>query len=538
MAIYLPSTADEQELALDDLTPREIVAELDKHVVGQHAAKRAVAIALRNRMRRQKLSPELAEDIMPKNIIMIGATGVGKTEIARRLAKLANSPFLKVEASKFTEVGYVGRDVESIIRDLVEIAIDMVREEKLEEVEDKAELNAEERLLDLLLPNPGVVVPPGSNAANVLTPPPLDDSHQRTRDKLRQQFREGRLDDRTVELETRERNMPHFEVISNQGMEEMDINLKDMLPNIFGQRTKKRSMKVGDAFDYLIQEEEQRLIDMEQVHRTAVERVEQTGIVFLDEIDKIAGREGGHGPDVSREGVQRDILPIVEGTTVSSRYGMVRTDHILFIAAGAFHVSKPSDLIPELQGRFPIRVELHSLTVEDFIRILTEPKSSLVKQYTALLETEGLKLEFTKDALEAIAGFAFRVNESTENIGARRLHTIMERVLDEISFVAPEITKPPSEHSTQTAAAATKDPETIGISASAPVNTNGSRSTTPPSALTDGTLKAPADSAANLPIIERTTPTGKEKVVVIDADYVRKTVASIVKDQDLSRYIL
>jgi ATP-dependent HslUV protease ATP-binding subunit HslU len=544
MAIYLPSTADEQELALDDLTPREIVAELDKHVVGQHAAKRAVAIALRNRMRRQKLSPELAEDIMPKNIIMIGATGVGKTEIARRLAKLANSPFLKVEASKFTEVGYVGRDVESIIRDLVEIAIDMVRAEKLEEVEDKAELSAEERLLDLLLPpTTGVVVPPGSNAANVLTPPPLDDSqrdsHQRTRDKLRQQFREGRLDDRTVELETRERNMPHFEVISNQGMEEMDINLKDMLPNIFGQRTKKRSMKVGDAFDYLIQEEEQRLIDMEQVHRTAVERVEQTGIVFLDEIDKIAGREGGHGPDVSREGVQRDILPIVEGTTVNSRYGMVRTDHILFIAAGAFHVSKPSDLIPELQGRFPIRVELHSLTVEDFIRILTEPKSSLVKQYTALLETEGLKLEFTKDALEAIAGFAFRVNESTENIGARRLHTIMERVLDEISFVAPEISKPPSDHGKQSeTTSVAKDPEAVSLSAVAPISTNGSRSTTPPSALTDGTLKAPADSAENLPIVERTTPTGKEKVVIIDADYVRKTVASIVKDQDLSRYIL
>jgi ATP-dependent HslUV protease ATP-binding subunit HslU len=539
MAIYLPSTADEQELALDDLTPREIVTELDKHVVGQHAAKRAVAIALRNRMRRQKLSPELAEDIMPKNIIMIGATGVGKTEIARRLAKLANSPFLKVEASKFTEVGYVGRDVESIIRDLVEIAIDMVRAEKLEEIEDKAELNAEERLLDLLLPNPTLVVPPGSNAANVLAPPPADDSHQRTRDKLRQQFREGRLDDRTVEIETRERNMPHFEVISNQGMEEMDINLKDMLPNIFGQRTKKRSMKVGDAFDYLIQEEEQRLIDMEQVHRTAVERVEQTGIVFLDEIDKIAGREGGHGPDVSREGVQRDILPIVEGTTVNTRYGMVRTDHILFIAAGAFHVSKPSDLIPELQGRFPIRVELHSLTVEDFIRILTEPKSSLVKQYTALLETEGLKLEFTKDALEAIAGFAFRVNESTENIGARRLHTIMERVLDEISFVAPEITKPQSEHSGPSKPAAEiPEAEFTAPSAPPPASTNGSRSTTPPSALTDGTLKAPADSAANLPIIERTTPTGTEKVVIIDADYVRKTVASIVKDQDLSRYIL
>ncbi len=445
MAIYLPSTAAEQELALDDLTPRQIVAELDKHVIGQHAAKRAVSIALRNRMRRQKLSPELADEIMPKNIIMIGATGVGKTEIARRLAKLANSPFLKVEASKFTEVGYVGRDVESIVRDLVEIAIDMIREEKMEEVEDKAELNAEERLLDLLLPPvPSPAVPPGSNAANVLLPPPApgqEESSTRTREKLRQQFRDGKLDDRTVEMDVRERNTPQFEIISNQGIEEMDINLKDMLPNLFGQRTKKRTMKVSEAFDYLVTEEEQRLIDMEQVTRTAVERVEQSGIVFLDEIDKIAGREGGHGPDVSREGVQRDILPIVEGTTVNTRYGMVKTDHILFIAAGAFHVSKPSDLIPELQGRFPIRVELQSLTVQDFIRILTEPKSSLVKQYTALLETEGLQLEFTKEALEEIATFAFRVNESTENIGARRLHTIMERVLDEISFAAPELAK-------------------------------------------------------------------------------------------------
>src|SRR3954471_1861385 len=472
MAIYLPGTVDDEQIALDELTPREIVVELDKYVVGQKDAKRAVAIALRNRMRRQKLAPELAEEVIPKNIIMIGPTGVGKTEIARRLAKLANSPFLKVEASKFTEVGYVGRDVESMIRDLVEIAIDMVREEKLEDVSDKAELNAEERLLDILLPPTpssqrqadaatGGVVIDGSTG--------MTESHSRTREKLRQQLREGKLDDRMVEIETREKSFPAFEIISNQGVEEMDINIKDMLPNIFGQRTKKRKMKVSEAFDYLVQEEEQRLIDMDQVQRIAVERVEQSGIIFLDEIDKIAGRESGHGPDVSREGVQRDILPIVEGTTVNTRYGMVRTDHILFIAAGAFHVSKPSDLIPELQGRFPIRVELQSLTMEDFIRILTEPKSSLTKQYTALLETEGLKLEFTQDSLEEIANFAARVNEGTENIGARRLHTIMERVLDVISFEAPDM---------------------------------------------------------------------KEKEVKIDQAYVNKMLADIVKDQDLSRYIL
>ncbi len=468
MAIYLPGITEEPNVMLDELSPREIVAELDKYVVGQHAAKRAVAIALRNRMRRQKLPPELAEEIMPKNIIMIGPTGVGKTEIARRLAKLANSPFLKVEASKFTEVGYVGRDVESMVRDLVEIAIDMVREEKLEEVAEKAEQNAEERMLDLLLPpTPPQQHQPAPGFA--LSPSEDGDSASRTREKLRQQLREGKLDERMVELDVRERSMPSFEIISNQGVEEMDINIKEMLPNIFGQRTKRRKMKVSEAFEYLIQEEESRLIDMDQVTRTAVDRVEQSGIIFLDEIDKIAGRESGHGPDVSREGVQRDILPIVEGTTVNSRYGMVRTDHILFIAAGAFHVSKPSDLIPELQGRFPIRVELKSLTMEDFIAILTEPKSSLVKQYTALLETEGLKLEFTREALDEIANFAFRVNESTENIGARRLHTIMERVLDQISFEAPDMT---------------------------------------------------------------------EKNVVIDAPYVNKMLSDIVKDQDLSRYIL
>src|SRR5450755_1692188 len=477
MVIYLPAQASEEQPLLDELTPREIVRELDKYVIGQSDAKRAIAVALRNRIRRQKLDPEMAEDVMPKNILMIGPTGVGKTELARRLAKLANSPFMKVEASKFTEVGYVGRDVESMIRDLVEIAIDMVREEKLEDVADKAELNAEERLLDLLLPSMPTQVPARPAAQDnqpigfSLEKEPLlaGEPGSRTREKLRQQLREGKLDERMVELEVREKSMPAFEIITNQGVEEMDVNMKDMLPNIFGSRTKKRKMKVSEAFEYLIQEEEQRLIDMDQVTRIAVERVENSGIIFLDEIDKIAGREGGHGPDVSREGVQRDILPIVEGTTVNTRYGMVSTDHILFIAAGAFHVSKPSDLIPELQGRFPIRVELKSLTVEDFIRILKEPKNALAKQYTALLETEGIKLTLTDDALEEVAKFAAQVNESAENIGARRLHTIMEKLLEEISFEGPDLRK---------------------------------------------------------------------KNVKVDAAYVRKQLAGIVKDQDLSRYIL
>ena len=543
MAIYLPGAAEDQALSLDELTPREIVAELDKYVVGQHAAKRAVAIALRNRSRRQKLPAELADDIMPKNIIMIGPTGVGKTEIARRLAKLTNSPFLKVEASKFTEVGYVGRDVESIVRDLVEISIDLVREEKLEDIEDKAELNAEDRLLDLLLP-PSPAAATAAHAAeatevpgtNVIQLPqsmdtdspeyiqPLVDvprtdkaeptGYERSREKLRQQFREGKLDERNVEIDVRDRNQPQFEFIAAPGQDESDMSLKDVLPGLFGQRTKKRKMKVAEAFDYLVQEEEGRLIDMDQVVKLAVERVEDSGMVFLDEIDKIAGREGGHGPDVSREGVQRDILPIVEGTTVSTKYGMVSTDHILFIAAGAFHVSKPSDLIPELQGRFPIRVELQSLTVGDFVRILTEPKSSLVKQSTALLETEGLKLEFTPEALAEMAAFAFQVNETTENIGARRLHTIMERVLDEISFQAPDLMK--------AARGGASQEGVVGeIGVSAPL---GEPSATP---------------SAPLPVIERKKDDGTvELVIVVDPEYVRQQVAGIVKSQDLSRYIL
>jgi ATP-dependent HslUV protease ATP-binding subunit HslU len=513
MAIYLPGTAEDQAISLDEMTPREIVAELDKYVVGQAAAKRAVAIALRNRSRRQKLPPELAEEVMPKNILMIGSTGVGKTEIARRLAKLTNSPFLKVEASKFTEVGYVGRDVESIVRDLVEIAIDMVREEKLDEVEDRAELAAEERLLELLLAQAPTASPVAESAQEIVADASPDNDaavseeplaivdKTRERERMLTQFREGKLDDRMVELDTRDRTPPQIEVMSNMPPEDMDpgsrndmSGIKEMLSGMFSQRTRKRPMKVSDAFEYLTQEEESRLLDMDQVTRIAVERVEDSGIVFLDEIDKIAGREGGHGPDISREGVQRDILPIVEGTTVNTKYGMVATDHILFVAAGAFHVSKPSDLIPELQGRFPIRVELLPLKVEDFLRILTEPRASLTKQAIALLETEGLKLEFAPEALEEMARFAFEVNETTENIGARRLHTIMEKVLDEISFEAPDIVK------------------AAGVSVSD---------------------KVPA-------LIDRpkTDGSGTERVLVVDRAYVEKQVASIVKNQDLSRYIL
>jgi ATP-dependent HslUV protease ATP-binding subunit HslU len=428
MAIPLPDTA-----AVDSLTPRQIVAELDKYVVGQHQAKRAVAIALRNRMRRQKLAPDMADEVAPKNILMIGPTGVGKTEIARRLAKLAHSPFIKVEASKFTEVGYVGRDVESMVRDLVEIAIEMIREQRAEEVRPKARQNAEERLLDLLLPPATHVDVVDPQAAG------LRDPAQQTRERLREQLRQGRLDHRTVELETREQSFPSFEIISGSSVEEVGINIKEMLPGMFQGRTRRRKLKVPEALEQLVQEEEQKLVDMDSVSRTAVQRVEQSGIIFIDEIDKIAGREGGQGPDVSREGVQRDILPIVEGTTVNTKYGMVRTDHILFVAAGAFHVSKPSDLIPELQGRFPIRVELESLTEADFVRILTEPKNALVKQYVALLETEGISLQFETGAIRRIAQLATQVNEKTENIGARRLHTVLEKLLDEISFEGPDL---------------------------------------------------------------------------------------------------
>lgn len=431
MPIYLPETT---ATSVDTLTPRQIVSELDKYVVGQGRAKRAVAIALRNRMRRQKLPSELAEEVAPKNILMIGPTGVGKTEIARRLARLAQSPFIKVEASKFTEVGYVGRDVESMVRDLVELAVDMIREERLIEVRDKARENAEERLLDLLLPP---LNPTGDQSELSDT----GDHAQRTREKFRDRLRAGGLDERAVDIDIRERSFPSFEVITGSSVEEIDINMKNMLPSLFQGQQRKRRMKVQEALQHLAQEEEQKLVDTESVSRAAVGLVEQAGIIFVDEIDKIAGREGGQGPDVSREGVQRDILPIVEGTTVNTKHGMVKTDHILFIAAGAFHMAKPSDLIPELQGRFPIRVELEALGTEEFVRILTEPKGALVTQYTALLATEGLTLEFTPEAVHRIAEFATMVNERTENIGARRLHTVMEKLLDEVSFDAPDMTE-------------------------------------------------------------------------------------------------
>ena len=438
-------------------TPREIVSELDRYIIGQDKAKRAVSIALRNRWRRQRVSPELKDEIAPKNILMIGPTGVGKTEIARRLAKLAQAPFLKVEASKFTEVGYVGRDVESMIRDITDIAIKMVTDEEKNTVKVKAEELAEERMLDLLLP------PPSPSAEGQ-----EEESSSDTRQKLRKLLREGKLDERFVDIEVTSKNLP-IQVFSPSGMDEMDMNISDMIGNLFPKKTKKRKVNVPEALEILIQEEAQKLIDMDNVIKLAIERVEQSGIIFIDEIDKVAGRESSAGPDVSREGVQRDLLPIIEGCTVNTKHGMVKTDHILFVGAGAFHVSKPSDLIPELQGRFPIRVELEPLTTDDFVNILTKPKNALIKQYVELLNTESIELVFADDAINEIAETAQNVNESTENIGARRLHTIMEKMLDDISFEAPDM---------------------------------------------------------------------KEDKIVIDASYVKDKISDIVKDRDLSRYIL
>ncbi len=435
MAIALPKSMEKPsaEAKETELTPQEIVAELDKYIIGQKPAKRAVAIALRNRYRRRKLPPELADEIAPKNILMIGPTGVGKTEISRRLAKLTSSPFLKIEASKFTEVGYVGRDVESMIRDLVRISVDMVKQEKIEEIREKAESNVEEKILDLLLP-------PMRRKENVLA----EGDHarfQETREKLRQQLQDGLLEDRLIEIEVKEKMASPFEIFSNAGVEEIGVHIQEIIPGFLGGKSKRRKVKIKEAREFLLDDEQKRLVDMDQVARLAVERVEHSGIIFLDEVDKIAGRESGRGPEVSREGVQRDLLPIIEGTTVNTRYGLVRTDHILFIGAGAFHVSKPADLIPELQGRFPIRVELTSLHKEDFIRILIEPENALIKQYKALMATEGIRIEFTDDAVDEIAGIAEKVNEDSENIGARRLHTIMEKVMEEISFAAPEVKK-------------------------------------------------------------------------------------------------
>jgi ATP-dependent HslUV protease ATP-binding subunit HslU len=422
---------------MESLTPREIVEELDKYIVGQRDAKRAAAIALRNRWRRQQLPQELRDEVAPKNIIMIGPTGVGKTEIARRLAKLTSSPFLKIEASKFTEVGYVGRDVESIVRDLTELSINMVKAEKTQEVKEKASEVAEEKMLDLLLPAPRA--PYGDMSGGQELDDLGKEHYQKTREKFRQYLKEGKFDDRFVEIDVQERAIPMIEIVPGSGLENMDISFQDMLGNIFPKKKKKRKEKVPEALRLMTQEEAQKLVDMDAVTKEAISRVEQSGIVFLDEIDKITGtREGTHGPDVSREGVQRDLLPIIEGCTVNTKYGMVKTDHVFFIAAGAFHVAKPSDLIPEMQGRFPIRVELDSLGKKEFIRILTEPQNALIKQYVALLGTENVTIKFTEDAVAEIAGLAELVNERTENIGARRLHTIMEKLLDEISFDAPD----------------------------------------------------------------------------------------------------
>ena len=433
MAIRLPESMENppSDPKDDELTPQEIVAELDKFIIGQKAAKKAVAIALRNRYRRRKLPPELADEIAPKNILMIGPTGVGKTEISRRLAKLTSSPFLKIEASKFTEVGYVGRDVESMIRDLVRISVDMVKSEKIEEIEEKAKGNVEERILDLLLPPP-------RKRENSMTEEETG-RFQESREKFRKQLRAGFLEDRPVEIEVKEKNAAPFEILSNSGVEEIGIQIQELIPGFMGGKTKMRKMKIKEAREVLLEDEEKRLVDMDQVSRLAIEKVEHSGIIFLDEVDKIAGRETGHGPEVSREGVQRDLLPIIEGTTVNTRFGLVRTDHILFIGAGAFHVSRPSDLIPELQGRFPIRVELTPLNKGDFVRILTEPENALIKQYEALMATEGVEVEFSPEAIDEIAAIAEKVNEDTENIGARRLHTVMEKVMEDISFEAPNI---------------------------------------------------------------------------------------------------
>ncbi len=434
MAIYLGGETTAAKPKLDDLTPRQIVEELDRYVVGQAAAKRAVAIALRNRIRRQKLPEEIARDVLPKNILMIGSTGVGKTEIARRLARVADSPFIKIEASKFTEVGYVGRDVESMVRELAEISVELTKQAAFEEVRPLAEENVEEKLLDILLPSSALhyqTLPEEESAS--------ESSYNRTREKLREQLRRGDLNDRMVEVEIQDRGNTTIDFVGGQGMEEMGVNLKDMFGNLFPSKTVRRRMKLADARGSLLREEQENLVDSEQIVRTAIKKAENSGIIFLDEIDKIAGRESGGGPEVSREGVQRDLLPIVEGTNVNTKYGMVNTEHILFIAAGAFHVSKPSDLIPELQGRFPIRVELESLTIDDLKRILTEPRNSLIKQYQALLETEGVQLEFTDDAVAKLAEMTAEINRSTENIGARRLHTLLEKLLEEVSFLGNEL---------------------------------------------------------------------------------------------------
>jgi ATP-dependent HslUV protease ATP-binding subunit HslU len=449
---------------MDSLTPKKIVEELDKYIIGQESAKKAVAVALRNRWRRQQLAPELKDEVMPKNIIMIGTTGIGKTEIARRLAKLDNSPFIKVEASKFTEVGYVGRDVESIIRDLTELAMGLVKTEHMARVREKAKVLAEDRLLDLLLPaqkNPRIGVEEKNDNED-------REHYKETRERLRTQLREGKLDSRYVDIEVREKAMP-FGVISNVGLEEIEINLKEMMGSFLPEKSKRKKVRVPDAIEMLTHEEAGKLVDIEKVAKEAIERTEQSGIVFIDEIDKVASRGHAQGPDVSREGVQRDLLPIVEGSTVTTKHGPVKTEHILFIAAGAFHIAKPSDLIPELQGRFPIRVELESLGKADFVRILTEPHNALIKQYIGLLETEGVKLSFQADAIDEIAGIAADVNEKTENIGARRLHTVLEKLLEEVSFNAPEM---------------------------------------------------------------------KEQTIVVDRAYVINKLADVVKDEDLSRYIL